>query len=1431
MIASLVTYDTYLLVRGIIVSSAGISDSKQESSIRYYLRDLLDRTKDEKSVDLVLEDIGRHYDADRAYLFELDSIGSCWNNTYEWCREGVNPEKDNLQNIPVEGLECWFEAFENEGEFFISSLSEDYTPDSRTYQILEPQGIESLMAAPFIVGGKIAGFLGVDNPRRNTDELLMLQVVASSLYGEVLTRHQMDTRLQERMHIIQSMSEIYTSVYHIDMSTGRFTEISSVDAVNERIGAVGDAQERLNYFCHFMMTAEFTEEMLSFVDLSTLDERLRGEKIITKDYLSTVRLAPGMNPPEWTQCCFIDGGRKSDGKLSSVIFATKSIHSEKKKELDYQSELEEKNRKLAGLLETEKHNTDIIGALSNIFYRLYYIDLERMRCQEIISVGTTHHLYTDMDDVNFTVERIVAELPSDESRAGLSFFTDPGTMNVRLGSERSKIFEFEDARGGWTRCTLLPIERTDEGDNRRLLMGFRDISLEKSTVLKQDALIRALARSFQNVYVIDGVTGKAISYRMDQVMIDRYGEQFAAGDYACNIRAYVSHDVHPDDRYLFEPIMNADLVNRVLRDNLQYSFSYRVLRYGKVRYFQCQIVRTSDNNADFIVAFRDIDRERRNEMEQQEKLERINGELKTEMSVATVLSNEYHSLFKIDADTGELSLYRTDGIGLSRRMLDAMISSGDYSVIINKYIDALVIPEDRERIRSTSTLEALRREVPEVGLFKQGYRRLYEGQVEYYEMNVAKSIDDDGKVTFIMGIRDVDEETRRQLAVSEEMETQREISQGLASEYYSVLLVDPVRDSVSVYRAEEEHGRSIDRLFRSVRHRWSAGLKEYVKDLTPESGAELLEKLSPGYLLTHDEDYSFTYEIVTPEGSVFIQARVAFVTRMSGEHVVVVGTRNVDDIVKKEREQEAALRAAYDVAEAANKAKTDFLSNMSHDIRTPMNGIIGMTAIAAAHIDDRDRVYDALGKITQASRHLLSLINEVLDMSKIESGKVDLAEEEFNISDLIDNLIAMNASLLSQHNHKLRVNISEVIHEDVIGDSFRLQKVFSNLMSNAVKFTPDGGTISITIAERPSGQFNAGCYEFVFEDTGIGMTPEFISRIFDPFARAEDGRVSRIQGTGLGMTISRNIVRMMGGDIRVESELNRGSRFAVTVYLRLQDRDVFDSSRFADLSVLAVDDDESSLESCIATLNDIGMKAEGASSGRTAVEMVRKRHEVLDDYFACIIDWKMPEMNGIETTREIRRMVGEDVPIIILSAYDWSEIEQEAREAGANAFISKPLFRSRLIRTFSHLTGEAEDSAPECDMNALKELDLKGKRALLVEDNDLNFEIAKELLEMTGLEVERAADGIEAVDAVTEGEDGLYDIIFMDIQMPRMNGYDATRAIRSLKRPYAGSVPIIAITANAFAEDIHAAKTVGMNEHIAKPFDFETLVRVLSRWL
>ena len=496
-----------------------------------------------------------------------------------------------------------------------------------------------------------------------------------------------------------------------------------------------------------------------------------------------------------------------------------------------------------------------------------------------------------------------------------------------------------------------------------------------------------------------------------------------------------------------------------------------------------------------------------------------------------------------------------------------------------------------------------------------------------------------------------------------------------------------------------------------------------------------------------------------------------------------------------------------------------------------MNGIIGMTAIAAAHIDDKERVKDSLQKITQASKHLLSLINEVLDMSKIESGKVQLIEEEFNLSDLVDNLLSMTNSQIEEHHHELSINISGVAHEAVVGDSLRIQKVFTNLMGNAVKFTPDGGKIRLSITEKPSNQAKVGCYEFVFEDNGIGMSEEFIEHIFDPFARAEGSLVNKIQGTGLGMPISRNIVRMMGGDIKVESKLGVGSRFTVTMYLKLQDHAEIHYDKFIDLDVLVADDDALSLESCCCMLNDLGMKAEGVSTGSQAVERVVLHHEQKRDYFACIIDWKMPDMDGIATTKAIRKAVGDDVPIIIISAYDWSDIELEARAAGANAFISKPLFRSRLAKTFSILLGEEEQKELDMPLVELESMDLSGRRALLVEDNELNAEIAAEILKTTGLTIEYAADGTEAVDMMNESEDGYYDIIFMDIQMPKMNGYDATRAIRAMNRNYCRQIPIIAMTANAFAEDVLAAKTVGMNEHIAKPLELKALAKTLNKWL
>ena len=533
---------------------------------------------------------------------------------------------------------------------------------------------------------------------------------------------------------------------------------------------------------------------------------------------------------------------------------------------------------------------------------------------------------------------------------------------------------------------------------------------------------------------------------------------------------------------------------------------------------------------------------------------------------------------------------------------------------------------------------------------------------------------------------------------------------------------------------------------------------------------------------------------------------------------------------KAEIESHKALKDAYRAAENASRAKTEFLSNMSHDIRTPMNAIVGLTAIAGANIESQDRVVECLGKITKSSRHLLGLINEVLDMARIESGRMSLAEEDFSLPELVDNLLTLTKPAIDEHKHQLEVHVEHIEHEAVCGDSLRIQQVFVNLMSNAVKYTPDGGNITLTIKEKPNGFSELGCYEFSIEDNGIGMTPEFQKIMFEPFSRADDHRTTKVQGTGLGMAIARNIVNLMNGDIQVESAPNKGTKITVTVYLKLQENEKEQEKELLDLPVLVVDDDKTCCESTVATLQEIGIAGEWVLTGKEAVERCAARHKTGRDYFAVILDWKMPEMDGIATARKIRERVGEDVTIIILTSFDFSEIEEEARAAGVNAFMAKPLFRSRLTATLRQFTsGKKEKNARNYLEDFAKE-NYAGKRILLVEDNELNREIATEIIGMTGVTIDIAENGKIAVEKVMEAPEKWYDLIFMDIQMPIMNGYEATAAIRALAGSR-GKVPIIAMTANAFAEDVQLAKNTGMNEHIAKPLDLNKLNDVLKQWL
>ena len=538
----------------------------------------------------------------------------------------------------------------------------------------------------------------------------------------------------------------------------------------------------------------------------------------------------------------------------------------------------------------------------------------------------------------------------------------------------------------------------------------------------------------------------------------------------------------------------------------------------------------------------------------------------------------------------------------------------------------------------------------------------------------------------------------------------------------------------------------------------------------------------------------------------------------------------------RKKAQKAAQEKAEEMAElaehaqAANKAKTEFLSNMSHDIRTPMNAIVGLTAIAGANIESQDRVIECLSKITESSRHLLGLINEVLDMARIESGKMTLAQEDFNLAELVDNLITLMKPMLDEHKHNFDIHINRIEHEAVCGDSLRIQQVFVNLMSNAIKYTPDGGNIIFSIEEKPNGFSELGCYEFTIEDNGIGMSPEFQKIMFDPFSRADDHRTTRIQGTGLGMAISRNIVNLMNGTIKVDSTLHKGTKITVTIYLELQEKEKEQDKNLMNLPVLVVDDDKTCCESTVATLKEIGIMGEWVLSGREAVERCYARHELKDDYFAVILDWKMPDMDGIETARQIRKRIGKEITIIVLTSYEFSEIEEEAKAAGVDAFIAKPLFRSRLTATLRQFTSGRKENTARNDLEKLSEADYTGKRILLVEDNELNREIGVEILQMTGAEVETAENGKIAVEKVEASPKGSYDLIFMDIQMPVMNGYEATAAIRSLPGEK-GKLPIVAMTANAFAEDVQLAKNTGMNGHIAKPLDMNKLNDVLENWL
>lgn len=874
--------------------------------------------------------------------------------------------------------------------------------------------------------------------------------------------------------------------------------------------------------------------------------------------------------------------------------------------------------------------------------------------------------------------------------------------------------------------------------------------------------------------------------------------------------------LHPEDKDRVLQLLQKTISDKT--NETKYNVDYRLrLPDGSYQWFRAtaEVIRRLDGSASRIAGIiTNIDAEKRSLMQAQRA---------AAFHRAFTSANLCEYYVNLEQNT-------FDTFKVEDSLMTAFESSETWDELVSFFVKNYVIEQDRKAIRDfydrseiAAKLKGLETELSEE------CRIILNGEERWVRNVIMRGEIEDSEYAMIF-LRDItesraDSERRQQLA--SDNASMELLIQSMVRLVDRFVVCDLEEDRYDFYSLQ---GDMIYEPSGSY-HDFVAQVITKYKTLEPRDTLEIL--ISPENVRKNlpDEKSIYKYEYCSLDENTYKIA--SFIPlEWEGEKLIkaLLVSMDVSPEKKAEIESRKALKEAYRSAENASRAKTQFLSNMSHDIRTPMNAIVGLTAIAGANIENQEKVVECLGKITKSSRHLLGLINEVLDMARIESGKMSLTEEDFNLPELVDNLITMTKTSIDEHHHSFEVHIDHIEHEAVCGDSLRIQQVFVNLMSNAIKYTPDGGHIIFSIREKPNGFSELGCYEFTIEDDGIGMTPEFQKIMFDPFSRADDHRTTKVQGTGLGMAITRNIVHLMNGDIQVDSASNKGTKITVTVYLKLQESEKEQEKELVDLPVLVVDDDRTCCESTVATLEDIGIDGEWVLTGTEAVERCRARHKNNSDYFAVILDWKMPGMDGIETARNIRACVGEDVTIIILTAFEFSEIEEAARSAGVNAFIAKPLFRSRLTATLRQFVfGKKEKNARDC-LEDFANADYSGKRILLVEDNELNREIAIEIIGMTGVEIDVAENGKIAVDKIADAPENWYDLVFMDIQMPIMNGYEATAAIRSLSGAR-GHVPIIAMTANAFAEDVQLAKNTGMNEHMAKPLDMHKLNEILKTWL
>ena len=1004
------------------------------------------------------------------------------------------------------------------------------------------------------------------------------------------------------------------------------------------------------------------------------------------------------------------------------------------------------------------------------------------------------------EDRKAFLEAVNPYVVSEKVKDGVPYYVD---FRVRLNGQvlwyQAKMVHHLQHAGH--NCAIIGIMDNDEATHQRR---------------QEQAVISSLGDDFDYIAYVDPDTMAEHIFRANPNILSLFPEWETIHSFQERLQAICDLLVHPDDREMFLRQTSREEILRRFETESVLFVNFRILHEGKTLYYQGKYVSVSiDGKIHVVVGFHSVDKEVRTQLENAEVV-------RQQLAVIQGLASDYKSVFYLDLAQNKLTPYRirvSEGIDYSKIQPD----STPYPVAIARYIEQAVYASDREMVTRQCDTEYVRQELQAHGSLTITYRNDLGGVIRFCQMKFVRVDEGDGVPTACaLGFSTQDEQITREF-----------VDDRLRSEYASVYLADLEAKTYRNIRVSTLTGFETDQ-----RGDYTELMLKYAAVISPEY-RELWRRLAePDFARQFLADNDRRELVYTIEGAQASWRRAVFhvVERRDGvPQVIILSFTAIDrdraeklELTAKIEQQQKELEEALAMAQAANRAKTTFLNNMSHDIRTPMNAIIGFASLAASHVENTELVKEYLNKVSQSSDHLLSLINDVLDMSRIESGKMTITEKEEYLPDIIHGIRNIVQADMGSKQLDLFIDTLDIQDEAIFCDRLRLNQVLLNIMSNAIKYTPAGGTITLRILETAVKPNGYASFQFRVKDTGIGMSPEFLTRIFEPFERVKSSTVSGIQGTGLGMAITKNIVDMMGGQISVTSEEGKGTEVVLDFDFRLSAsmKEVETIPQLSGLNSLVVDNDVNSCVSVSKMLRDVGMRSQWCTSGHEAVIRSEEAIGQGDSFRVYVIDWMMPDMNGIETARRIRKVVGDQAPIIILTAYDWADIEEEAKEAGVTAFVNKPLFPSDLRSALKRCCGINEpDEAADAE-----EYDLSGKKLLLVEDNELNREIATDILQdEAGLIVETAEDGTVAVDILRKQGPDFVDCILMDIQMPYMNGYDATKAIRAM---YPNRrIPIIALSANAFAEDKQKSLEAGMDDHIEKPIDVGHLFEAMSRFL